>query len=124
MINFYQKKPVVIEAIQFDGHNGWEIEQWSNKAAVTSPVLEPGPDNPSGAYMQIQTLEGMMTAKVGDFIIKGVKGEFYPCKSDVFDLTYEQIEAEYDLWIDEPLTEDEKALLLNTQKDDPTEEEW
>lgn len=40
--------------------------------------------------MRIQTLEGMMTAEIGDWIIKGIKGEFYPCKSDIFEATYEE----------------------------------
>lgn len=91
MIKKFKKKPVEIEAIQYNGHNSWEIEQWSNKQVYSSPVLEPDLDNPSGAYLQIKTLEGFMTAIPGDWIIKGVAGEFYPCKNDIFLLTYEEV---------------------------------
>jgi len=91
----YRKKPVVIEAIRYTGKNDFEIEEWSrnsngNRGIITSPVLEPREGNPTGAYLQIDTLEGIMTASPGDWIIKGVKGEFYPCKPDIFAVTYEQ----------------------------------
>lgn len=81
---FFKKKPVVIEAIQYNGSNGLAIKQWSNGKVVESPVLG---DN--GPYLQIHTLEGVMTALVEDFIIRGVQGEYYPCKPDIFDATYE-----------------------------------
>ena len=87
----FRKKPVEIEALQFDGNNGWEIEQWSQGKVYCSPVLEPTRDNPTGAYLQIHTLEGMMTAIVGDWIIRGVKGEFCSWKSDIFEQTYEPV---------------------------------
>ena len=87
----YRKKPVVIDAIQYTGHNGHEIYNISGKKVVESPVLEPTQNNPTGAYLQIKTLEGMMTAIVGDWIIKGVQSEFYPCKPDIFELTYEEV---------------------------------
>jgi hypothetical protein len=88
----FRKKPVVIEAIQFNGNNGMNINIWSQGIAVESPVLEPREGNPTGEYMQISTLEGMMTAIVGDWIIKGVNGEFYPCKPDIFEKTYEKVD--------------------------------
>jgi hypothetical protein len=88
----YRKKPVVIEAIQYNGKNAWVIEGWSNKNVYASPVAEPDEKNPSGAYLQINTLEGIMTAIPGDYIIKGIKGEFYPCKPDIFEQTYEIVE--------------------------------
>lgn len=88
----YRKKPVVIEAIQYTGHNDWDITQWAGKQIIPSPVLEPTDYNPTGAYLQIHTLEGVMTAIVGDYIIKGFKGEFYPCKPDIFEATYEPIQ--------------------------------
>lgn len=87
----FRKKPVEIEAIQFDGHNGYSIERWSENKVVTSPILEPTPDNPTGAYLQVKTLEGIMTAGVGDWIIRGVVGEYYPCKHDAFERTYEKV---------------------------------
>ena len=88
----YRKKPVVIEAIQITKKSAWKVEQWSNGVVYPSPVLEPTPENPDGAYWQINTLEGVMTANSGDWIIKGVNGEFYPCKPDIFEKTYEAVE--------------------------------
>jgi len=88
----YRKKPVVIDTIQYTGKNGWEIRNWSSDKVIESPVLEPTQDNPTGEYLQIDTLEGWMTAIVGDWIIRGVKGEFYPCKPDIFEATYEKVE--------------------------------
>lgn len=87
----YRKKPVVIEAIQYTEKTEFEIVQWSEGVVIPSPVLEPTEDNPTGRYLQIVTLEGIMTANINDYIIKGVKGEFYPCKPDIFELTYEKI---------------------------------
>ena len=82
----YRKKPVVIEAIQFNGKNAEEIEQWSNNNVKSGPVSE---DTLSRAYLEIETLEGTMTAQPNDYIIKGVSGEFYPCKPDIFEKTYD-----------------------------------
>lgn len=82
----FRKKPVVIEAVQFDGRR--EIP-----GVVVSPVLEPTPDNPTGVYGQIKTLEGTMTCIVGDWIIRGVKGELYPCKPDIFAATYDAVDG-------------------------------
>ncbi len=88
----FRKKPVVIEAVCYTGRNGFTIQQWSNFEIVESPVLEPSSDNPTGDYLQIKTLEGVMIANLGDWLIKGVKGEFYPCKPDIFAATYELVE--------------------------------
>jgi hypothetical protein len=90
---YFRKKPVTIEAVQFNGNNGSSIKDWASGTVVPSPVLEPTDDNPTGAYLQIKTLEGVMTARVGDWIIKGVRGEFYPCKPDIFGATYEPATA-------------------------------
>lgn len=79
----YVKKPVVIEAIQWDGHNVNEIFVFTEEKA--SFGIEKGGISP----LFIDTLEGIMKADIGDFIIKGIKGEFYPCKPDVFAKTYE-----------------------------------
>jgi len=81
----YRKKPVVIEAVQFDGKNYKEISEFTGGVAYPmsmSQTLEPA--------MFIDTLEGCMTADCMDYIIKGVQGEFYPCKPDIFRLTYER----------------------------------
>ena len=82
----YRKKPVVIEAIQFNGKNAEEIEQWSNNNVKSGPALE---DTSTRDYLEIETLEGTMTAQLNDYIIKGVSGEFYPCKPDIFEKTYD-----------------------------------
>jgi len=77
----YRKLPVIIQAVQYDGHNLIEI-----MAFVNGPVvIEAGND------IFINTLEGRMHVSEGDYIIKGVKGEFYPCKPDIFEGTYEAV---------------------------------
>ena len=83
----YRKKPVVIEAMQFNGaYDSIELERWVGDAFVW--------DNPQGGKVRpfIVTLEGDMAVNPGDWIIKGVKGEFYPVKPDIFDATYELVE--------------------------------
>lgn len=84
----YRKKPVVIEAIQFQD-NAEVITQLSDFIGDTIYVNYTNKDNP---YLRIETLEGNMKASVGDYIIKGVSGEFYPCKPDIFEKTYEKVE--------------------------------
>lgn len=85
----FRKKPVVIEAMQYHLNSGFAINEWSGGIAVESPALEPSEENPSGQYLQIKTLEGVMIGNIGDWIICGVNGEFYPCKPDIFQKTYE-----------------------------------
>jgi uncharacterized protein affecting Mg2+/Co2+ transport len=92
---FYRKKPIIVEAIQYNG-NCVELYNWSNGVVVVSPVLEPDENNPSGDYVQIHTLEGTMIGDRGDWIIKGINGEFYPCKPDIFEKTYEIVNYEGD----------------------------
>lgn len=84
----YRKKPVEIEAVQWNGLNSNEIAEFMKMPIRTKTLPEEG--NPNGK-ITIETLEGNMTASVNDFIIKGVQGEFYPCKPDIFELTYEKI---------------------------------
>jgi hypothetical protein len=79
----YRKKPVVIDAVQWNGVNNQEIEDFA-KTAIEVHGEE---------KLKIETLEGVMTAIPGDWIIKGVKGEFYPCKPDIFEATYELVES-------------------------------
>ena len=83
MIKKYRKKPVEIEAIQWAGDNYKEICDFVGKDLETS-VVNNG--------LIIETLEGNHLALVNDFIIKGVQGEFYPCKPDIFESTYERVE--------------------------------
>lgn len=81
----FRKKPVVIEAMQFTEDT--KNQCFSFVTCTREPdVLDGKP------VLRIQTLEGQMTAVFGDWIIRGVKGEFYPCKPDVFEATYEPAE--------------------------------
>lgn len=87
MTQLFRKKPVTIEAIQFKG--GWAgdgsvIANWIGRNAEWSSL-------PDGGILTIHTPEGAMMAKEGDWIIKGVNGEFYPCKPDIFEKTYEAV---------------------------------
>jgi hypothetical protein len=83
----FRKKPVVIEAIQFKSNNLSEmILTWG--AEFERVVVEQVADS----YLVIYTLEGNHVANMGDWIIKGIKGEFYPCKPDIFEMTYERVE--------------------------------
>ena len=96
MVKKYIKKPVQIEATQLtkdniievfdflDGTNYRETKNAEELEDFSQRMLEQG-------YIEIPTLEGIMKASFGDFIIKGIKGEFYPCKSDIFIETYEEV---------------------------------
>jgi hypothetical protein len=89
----FRKKPVVIEARRFDA----DVVNQAATLAVGRTALEQwcgGTLVSESRYMVIPTLEGMMRADYGDWIIKGVKGEFYPCKPDIFAATYEAVEPE------------------------------
>ncbi len=83
----YRKRPVVIEAVQ-----------WLNRKIVCPPgplwfaeAEERGVISLAGTSLAIRTLEGEMTAGVGDWVIRGVKGELYPCRDDIFRMTYEPV---------------------------------
>ena len=96
----YRKKPVVIDAMQFKGpdgtlENGPSHEWLEYSIAFDDWIIDNQGDVKCryvGPTLVIPTLEGDMTAMPGDWIIKGVKGELYPIKSDVFELTYEAVE--------------------------------
>lgn len=81
----YRKKPVVIDAIKWDGKNKEELSEF-----VDFDKYYFAPDD-EGERLCIITLEGTHHANVGDWIIKGVKGEFYPIKPDIFEMTYEKV---------------------------------
>lgn len=86
----YRKKPVVINAVRFGGPDDIEsIRLWSG-GKVIPHVGDPVPARAS--FLVIHTLEGAMTATPGDWIIRGVQGEYYPCKPDIFDTTYEEVQ--------------------------------
>ena len=91
----FRKKPVMVEAIQFSGTNFKEIIEFSNGKAVKKEVVgssangEGYPQHYESFY--IITPEGGMLIRLNDWVIRGVKGEFYPCKPDVFGATYEEV---------------------------------
>lgn len=90
----YRKKPVEIEAFQYDGDmTGSDGKPYAPQWALDA--LKGGTMYYKDAGdLYIKTLEGDHHASVGDFIIQGIKGELYPCKPDVFEMTYESVEGE------------------------------
>lgn len=89
----FRKVPVVIEAVHYDGTNRDQVVVFMGgpKQAQAEERKLPGPGRGMHDGIVIHTLEGDMTASVGDWIIKGVQGEFYPCKPDIFAATYEAV---------------------------------
>lgn len=85
MIEKFVKKPIMIEAIKYDGTNKVEIQKFMDRYL----------DDTQDKQLKIETLEGVMLANIGDYIIKGVTGEFYPCKPDIFAKTYDKIDEKY-----------------------------
>ena len=113
----YRKKPVIIEAMRFEGppSKAHALTSWMDAnlyvgliGDATDPESLRYPDqvegdpsrpdkgwyiDPATSELMIRTLEGDMRTAVGDYVIRGVQGEFYPCKPDIFDATYEDAEA-------------------------------
>jgi hypothetical protein len=87
----YRKKPVVIEAIRLTEDTCDEVHQFLDI---------PHDENGCGLEIYIETLEGTMCCDVGDWVIKGVKGEFYPCKNDIFEASYEPADPEHNDGVD------------------------
>lgn len=94
MVKKYRKKPVVIEAVLWDGKP--ETEEFLNDWMGTTLEWKDAPD-----YLVIPTLEGDHIAKPVCYIIKGVAGEFYPCNFDIFGKTYEEVEMTAQELLDE-----------------------
>lgn len=109
MVKNYIKVPVVIESLQLNENNFDEVCDFIG--ATPMPKINPNYDGSNNHYLgvYIKTLEGEMFASLGDYIIKGVKGEFYPCKPDIFKLTYEEIR--------EPIAETYKDRLVFEQQE-------
>ena len=84
----YRKKPVTIEAVQWLGYCLADVKILAEKLGYEG---ERGFSLDGKGRMLIRTLEGVMVAQKGDYIIKGVKGEVYPCKPDIFEMTYEEV---------------------------------
>lgn len=87
----YRKKPVVIEAMHFNLETKDRVFNWITCNKVADWGEEDGEGN-AEPVIRIETLEGDMIARPGDYIIKGIKGEFYPCKPDIFEATYEAVD--------------------------------
>lgn len=86
MSPMFRKKPVTVEARQFTEANGRDLAAWSGGMYIDIPHSQPG-----RPVIEIPTLEGVVTAQLGDWIIKGVAGEFYPVKNTIFLQTYEPV---------------------------------
>ena len=80
----FRKKPVIVEAVQWTGNNREEMEKFIPNTILAKKNAE--------EELAIGRLEGVMTASKNDWIIKGVHGEYYPCKPDIFEKTYEQVD--------------------------------
>ena len=102
----FRKKPVVIEAMQYDGTNGEAIEAWSQSKVRALIDMNWNP------YLSIETLEGTITGIDGDWIIRGVKGEYYPCKPDIFDATYEPVLQSANAGSSQPVDAAEKSTNI------------
>ena len=100
----YRKKPVVIKAFQMTKERRWDNSEWPNWLNVAwqqgpgenglwpNPDVPPNPEHKSADELVCGTLEGVHIVTPGDYIIQGIKGEIYPCKPDIFELTYEPVE--------------------------------
>jgi hypothetical protein len=95
----YRKKPVVVDAIKWDGtaDGASEIIDWILKEGSRAMYVCANPERcsehngDSPHSLRIFTLEGNMDASIGDYVIRGVQGEFYPCKPNIFDATYDKV---------------------------------
>ena len=85
----YRKKPIIIDAIRFTEETIDECLKFCKQHAGLFNDKQMYPD--SHYTLEIATTEGVMVTKLGDYVIKGIKGEFYPCKPDIFEQTYEKV---------------------------------
>ena len=98
----YRKKPVVIEAVQFVDSDPEKLiqafnesPQWLREAMVGGIIRSKlYLTSPLRGFFEIKTLEGVMRLNEGDWLIRGIKGELYPCKDEIFKMTYEKVEDE------------------------------
>lgn len=87
----FRKRPIEVEAIRYDGRNGWGIERWSEGKIRESPVLEPSPDNPSGAYLQVNSSSSCCeVAGVGDWVVRE-GGALKAYTDEAFQRSYEPV---------------------------------
>jgi hypothetical protein len=87
----FRKRPVVIDAFPWSGSNHDSMQAWLASLPDRAEDSEPCTVtvDPASSVLAVHTIEGVMTASPGDWIIRGVKGELYPCKPDIFTATYE-----------------------------------
>ncbi len=85
----YRKKPVVIEAWQLTTTNGEDVASWCGGKYERD--AKPSDPTDVAVSVVIPTLEGNMRANIADYVIRGVQGEYYPCKPDIFTATYEPV---------------------------------
>jgi len=90
----FRKKPVVIEAFQFGMQDKSDLPIWAKEAIQEGYIKPFSQYGGSIRWAEIETLEGTMRAEIGDYIIRGIKDEIYPCKPDIFEATYEPVEVE------------------------------
>lgn len=84
VVRYFRKKPVTVEAMQItDATSVLDIEEWIDSATISFNTDPP--------TIWIDTMEGRMEGRQGDWIIKGVNGEFYPCKNEIFIKTYQEV---------------------------------
>jgi len=84
-IKRFKKKPIAVEVIQYDGTNSDEIAEWSDGIVEYYNILT------KESHLEIHTLEGIMTAIKGSYIVKGNEGEFWAVKQSIFEATYEEV---------------------------------
>jgi hypothetical protein len=91
----YRKKPIVIDAFKWTGAPDQTEDPYWIVEAIKAGIVTCKEDLVGAPLMCISTLEGMMYARVGEYIIQGIKGEIYPCKADIFEASYEAVEDEW-----------------------------
>lgn len=91
---YYRKKPILVEARQYTGDNFLELQDWSADHVELSDYRDDA--------ICVYTLEGLLWFDEGDYVIKGTHGEFYPCREDIFEETYEEIDEHRDSFIVRP----------------------
>lgn len=111
-MNKYIKKPIVVEAIQLTRENFDEVMKFIPEEIIYE--IEIGESGLSECWIAIHTPEGIMTCWEGNYIIKGIKGEFYPCQEDIFNLTYDKYKEKKS----RPLKEGKNKNLLKSIDDE------
>lgn len=85
-MNTFQKKPLLIEAVQWSGSNWHEVYAFAGHAVYTSDAKD------GTVHLRVKTLDAEGDCAPGDWVIRGTKGEFYPCREDIFQETYEPVD--------------------------------